>query len=1142
MDHSSVWSDIRRLQKYREAKMEAMVAKELPTVAKDQIACWLSETAGSDEAGVQTATMHLEGAQTAPTFALCLLKLAAGGREKGIRVAAATYLKNFLKAHWSVEGVMSYDEKLEFRNQLVDELLRVDGLVLKLLAEAFRIVTVHDFAKQKTWPELVPALKVAVENIDMVNVSEASDMKTLNCLLGLQTITKPFQYFLNPTMAREPVPENLELITKELLVPLHGLFHELVQQVATSKAEGYSQHDSILLLLCKSIDLTLKSHMPSALLESIDMWFTDLLSLLDSVVLEEKTVTLEQEPRVKIWKRTLQICCSLVARHRLHVDKFLPSLTEAALAIAGQSAHAKNLNPMQQRVVSLGFDLVSNILQSEVGWKLIAPHFPNLLDKAIFPALMMNDKNLSEWVEEEDEYVQKNLPSNMDEATGWTEDLLIPRQSALNLLAIIAMAKGSPSVRRRKRSGTQAKRRRVGAKGKDKDALTRAGDILVMPYLSQFPLPADGADVRSDEVLRYYGVMIAYGGLQRYLKTQPAAKITMLLEKRVFPLYLMVAPSPYVLANANWMLGELANCLPEELCENVYTALLKALVAPNAGTTSWWPVRASAAAALACLLQDDYKPMQWLPLLQATIAGVRMHDEREESMALQLLATVAETGGESVAPHVPAITAVVQLETCKHIPPHPEPWPQVVELGFSAIAALAKAWETAEPDEDEDRGKIFLKWKLGCTTIASKYAELLQQAWLAPLQEGTLPVKPSPSCLSDASVLLAAILRHTQSLAEVVAMRIEPLLRVWANLVADWSAWEEREDESVFDSIDELIALQERCSIIQFSLTEITPPSAPQICQRSILDCVVTFLISAIESAYSAACWRACRNIHALLHATQFALEGELLMAILVPRFCEAAARRLQQLSSMTVPLAKPLILVIAVCFISLPEQVEKILCLEGDNTLEDGSCQGLLTFAEALAGLAESEADPGLSLESELKISVIGLQKILVHIINKDLLQNQKAFTVAHHCMRSLLESMVDLKDIMESSESDRSGSSSSSNSDSGSGSSGEDDSMNETGSDVSDAAHEETEEEFLERYAQTARDLQAEACEEAEDGQDEDGHELALGVLGLVDFEKEVLTFLKEHGKKLSSKQAFSRILLARFRDQYPKTRGYL
>lgn len=70
--------------------------------------------------------------------------------------------------------------------------------------------------------------------------------------------------------------------------------------------------------------------------------------------------------------------------------------------------------------------------------------------------------------------------------------------------------------------------------------------------------------------------------------------------------------------------------------------------------------------------------MHWLPLLQATVAGVRMQEDREATMALQLLATVAETGRESVAPHVPAISAVVQVETCKHlIPPCPEPWRQV---------------------------------------------------------------------------------------------------------------------------------------------------------------------------------------------------------------------------------------------------------------------------------------------------------------------------------------------------------------------------------------------------------------------------------------------------------------------------------
>lgn len=63
-----------------------------------------------------------------------------------------------------------------------------------------------------------------------------------------------------------------------------------------------------------------------------------------------------------------------------------------------------------------------------------------------------------------------------------------------------------------------------------------------------------------------------------------------------------------------------------------------------------------------------------------------------------------------------------------------------MELGFSAIAALAKAWESAEPEGDAQESnsnkgnKVFLKWKLGCTAVANTFAELLQQAWLLPLQ------------------------------------------------------------------------------------------------------------------------------------------------------------------------------------------------------------------------------------------------------------------------------------------------------------------------------------------------------------------------------------------------------------------------
>jgi len=68
-----------------------------------------------------------------------------GTREEGIRVSAATYLKNFVRVQWSSEGAVADDEKQEFRNQLVDVLLRVDGLVLKLLAEAVSLSILHLF-------------------------------------------------------------------------------------------------------------------------------------------------------------------------------------------------------------------------------------------------------------------------------------------------------------------------------------------------------------------------------------------------------------------------------------------------------------------------------------------------------------------------------------------------------------------------------------------------------------------------------------------------------------------------------------------------------------------------------------------------------------------------------------------------------------------------------------------------------------------------------------------------------------------------------------------------------------------------------------------------------------------------------------
>lgn len=47
-----------------------------------------------------------------------------------------------------------------------------------------------------------------------------------------------------------------------------------------------------------------------------------------------------------------------------------------------------------------------------------------------------------------------------------------------------------------------ALKRKKGGKGKCKDGQGTAGEILVMPFLSQFLPPADGGDPSSEEVVK----------------------------------------------------------------------------------------------------------------------------------------------------------------------------------------------------------------------------------------------------------------------------------------------------------------------------------------------------------------------------------------------------------------------------------------------------------------------------------------------------------------------------------------------------------------------------------------------------------------------------------------------------------------
>jgi hypothetical protein len=49
-------------------------------------------------------------------------------------------------------------------------------------------------------------------------------------------------------------------------------------------------------------------------------------------------------------------------------------------------------------------------------------------------------------------------------------------------------------------------KRKKGGKGKSKDGEATAGEILVMPFLSQFPLPPDGVQPTSELAVKYVAI------------------------------------------------------------------------------------------------------------------------------------------------------------------------------------------------------------------------------------------------------------------------------------------------------------------------------------------------------------------------------------------------------------------------------------------------------------------------------------------------------------------------------------------------------------------------------------------------------------------------------------------------------------
>ncbi|KAF7053474.1 hypothetical protein CFC21_061396, partial [Triticum aestivum] len=1026
-----------------------------------------------------------------------------GDGDQGTRIAAATYLKNFVRRNME-GGLSSSDLYREFRDQLAQALLRVEPAILRVLIEVFGQVVVKDFVKENSWPQLVPQLKLVIQSSDAISPGQHPEWKTINALTVLQAILRPFQYFLNPKVVKEPVPEQLEQIAAEILAPLQVTFHHFADKVLLSHDGNKLEYEQLLLITCKCMYFTVRSYMPSGVKQILPSLCKDMFRVLDSLDFNsppEDSAT----SRLKIAKRCLIIFCTLVTRHRKHADNQMPHIVNCVIRISKQSIHLSKLNSLSDRIFSLTFDVISRVLETGPGWRLVSPHFSSLMDSAIFPALALNEKDIAEWEEDTDEYMRKNLPSELDDISGWAEDLFTARKSAINLLGVLALSKGPPVV-------SAASKRKKGDKSKGKGG-SCIGELLVIPFLSKFPVPSHGEDASSKAVQNYFGVLMAYGGLQDFLSERKDLAVT-LIRNRILPLYYLDPCSPYLISTANWIIGQLTLCLPEAMCTDIYNSLMKALSMEDAEDVTCYPVRASASGAIAELIENGYAPPDWVALLQVVVKRISAEDENESALLFQLLGTIVDAGQEKVAAHIPGTVSNIANTITNLLPSVPDPWPQVVEQGFAALVAMVQAWDSPAPDENKEHEKS--AWQLGQTAIAQTFSTVLQKAWLLPVEQmPTLDsALPPPSCVNDASVLLEFILRSITSMEEITHMKVFELVVIWADIIAYWDSWEEEEDQGVFNAIKEAVSFHQRFDSSGFFL-KMLPSQSANGSQSSVISRVSSFVTRAI-AAYPSATWRACSCIHTLLHAPDFSLGAEDTRMTLAVTFGEATFSYFKGVSDSPAGIWKPLLLAISSCYICYPDAIQQVLCKDDGN--------GYTAWASALAQVSSSSFTPGLSSESEIKLAIL----TLATVIERLLALSMGGTKVLQDCYISLMESCIHLKDVQEDGDDDD-----------GDGAEDLDDDDDEEDTDDDDEdsedddVREETEEEFLARYAAAA----GESIEVVEEGEiDEETQDIELGSLDEMDIQQVVLSLIQKHTALLQA-QVLPDDLIERIAETFPE-----
>lgn len=224
-----------------------------------------------------------------------------------------------------------------------------------------------------------------------------------------------------------------------------------------------------------------------------------------------------------------------------------------------------------------------------------------------------------------------------------------------------------------------------------------------------------------------------------------------------------------------------------------------------------------------------------------------------------------------------------------------------------------------------------------------------------------IQISAPPSCIDDSSTLLKSIMLSVTGSNIITELKLSELLSVWADLIADWHAWEESEDLSVFNCIKEAVSLYTKYGLTDFITRRTPSPPAPPVPRGSIVEGIGAFISEAVAQ-YPSATWRASSCVLMLLHMPNYASESELgVKQSLAISFCRAAFSHFREIQSKPSALWRPLLLVISSCYLYYPDNVEQIL-----NKVEDG---GFAMWASALCSVASSSSEPKISRASDIKL-----------------------------------------------------------------------------------------------------------------------------------------------------------------------------